>query len=788
MRKGTKTSTAIPRFFFAEPDFNHPSAGCSIHRALYGKEKFFLGGGRKNYLFPRRRTLLANCRKLINDSDFALVPQNDLNKAVLRALRPVPGLHMPIPERLALVPAAISSDEPSPFRRGAQAMANALTRDMFVSVVHEWFDPDLVIVTRDKPQLPSETGEICDSLRDQILKLQTKVPDWLQAVMQSIYKKFPDATTGQVFVAAVQLITNQLKPILSTIQLWTTGFRQWMNPALQPRLKIIRAMLEQKLFLVLTGNLKLDAVDGPVKQQIPTIKVTVGDVIIPVLIGPFDSGPAVIPATGAVGPRGGHIAFVQTNFLNTLGTSDKPYDHEVGHLVVGCVPGFAPEFGGMVRALIDGAYKSGKLKLSSEFTNLGGQKVPTVELLKKVFLNQLHELLADLFGSLIGGSPAFAPAYAYFIGAMTAMALGDMTKVDHIMGNASSYRLIAGPDGTATIVLEPHPQDIVRAGEWQAETAIETDFRDTAKWLRDMVAKESGTPRPKTVVWHGSQSDDGGEDEEHDESGEQAMADRRGRSKRKAGSRGKSKSNPRDGNGSRNLARVKEPELPLVSVTVADYAAVCKLLVPHLLNTPAKCLNGLSLKKLVCLTPVMMERKVNPLKELLKQGIGKLPDSEHHYFFHHITSAATIAFFELVAEGMDPEEALALVNRAAESMMAELLDPWEEQKRNHGIYDIQPEDLQPVCGHVKVDCDESCETNDGKCPGERTKPAPRSSGPGATEPKPETKSPGKKPPRTRSSGSKSAGSKSGKHGGTKGSGTRSRGTPRLRPGPSRRGR
>lgn len=738
MRKNLKSSAAFSQFQFAEPDFHHPSAGCSIHRALYGKEKFFLGGGRKDYLFPRTQTLVAQCRRAINHPDFALVPQNDLNRAVLQALRPVPGLHMPIPERLALIPAAISSDEPSAFRRGAQAMANALTRDMFVSVVHEWFDPDLVIVTRDKPLLPSETGEICDSLRDQILKAQKKVPDWLRRVMEMGYERFPDATTGQVFVAAVQLITDQLKPLLSTIQLWTTGFRQWMNPALQPRLKIIRAMLEQKLFLVLTGNLKLDAVDGPIKQQIPTIKVTVGDVIIPVLIGPFDSGPAVIPATGAVGPRGGHIAFVQTNFLETLGTSDKPYDHEVGHLVVGCVPGFAQEYGQMVRELIDSAYKSGKLKLSSEFTMVGPQKVPTVELLKKVFLNQLHELLADLFGSLIGGAPAFAPAYAHFIGAMTAMALGDMSKVDHVMGNASSYTLVQGPDGSATIVLEPHPQDIVRAGDWQAETAIQTDFSETAIWLRDMVAQESGNLRPQTVVWHGSLSEgieEGDADEEgHDDSGEQAFANQgsgvrsasRSRSRSRSKSRSKSGSKNKAGNKTRNRGRKlmarKQPELPLVSVTVPDYGAVCKHLVPFLLDTPAKCLNGLTLRKLVCLTPVMMERKINPLKLLLKQGIGKLPDHEHHYFFHHVTTAATIAFLELVAEGLNAEEALTLVNHAAESMMMELLDPWEEQKRLHGIYDIQPEDLQPICGHVRVECDASCETNDGKCPSERENP------------------------------------------------------------------
>jgi hypothetical protein len=513
-------------------------------------------------------------------------------------------------------------------------------------------------------------------------------------------------------------------------------------------------MLEQKLFLVLTGNLKLDAIDGPIKQQIPTIKVSVGDVIIPILIGPFDSGPAVSPANGAVGPRGGHLAFVQFNFLNTLATADKPYDHEIGHLVVGCVPGCAAEYGKMVVDAIDKAYKDGILKLSSKFTVIGKQKVPTLELIKKIFLNQLHELLADLFGCLIGGAPAFAPYYAYLIAAINAMALGGMDNVDHVMGNASSYRIVKGPDGTYN-VIEAHPQDIVRSGDWQADTATETDFPETADWLRDLVAQESGHPAPTDIVWHGPHADEQNDEGDDAADGEGLVARPR-RAKTKSASAKKMKAARAK---KTSAAPPKQVEPPTISFPRADYAAGCRVLVPHLLDEPAKCFNGLTLKQLVCLTPEMMKRKVTPLKELIKQGIGKLPDDGAHYFFHHVTSAATIAFFELVAEGHDPEESLVLVNRAAEEMMTELLGPWEEQKEKHGLYDIPAKDLQPECAHVKPECDESCESHDGKCPSERKEQekAPANSGekkaPRAKETPPRRK-PGRKPPRR--GGSKAA--------------------------------
>ncbi len=712
----TTKPTETPRFVLSEPDFQHPPTGCSIHRAFGGQHSFFLGGRYKKYHFPR--TLVNRCKKIIGSSQFTLEQPTDLNQAALHALRPIPGLSLqiperfslslPIPERFNFIALPASVNEPSAFRRSAQAMANQMTEDMFVSAMHDWFDQDLLVVTRDKPLLPPETAEICDSLRDHIIILQTKVPAWLKQVMAAIYVKFPDATTGQVYQAAVQLITDQLKPILSTVQMWTTGFRQWLNPALQPRLKIIRAMMEQKLFLVLTGELKLDLIEdcAQIKQKFPTIKVSVGDVIIPVLIGPFDSGPAVIPMTGAVGPRGGHLVFYQSNFLNTIGTSDKPYDHETGHVVMGIVPGFAEEYAQMTRDAIDQAAKSGKLKLSGKFVMIGKQKVPAIEFLKNVFLNQLGELIADLFGCLIGGAPAFTKAYATFIGSMVSMALGGMDKVSHVIGNASSFKLVRNKDGSITVVLEPHPQDLVRTGSWQSDIAMNTDFPETAKWLQDLTARESGKPMPNVVIWRGKC-----EDQAQDEPEDKQIKKLARKPKKRAAK--------------------ADPEICSIEQLVADYAAGSEVVAEYLLNTKAECLNGETLKTLVCLTPKMFERKVLPLKDLLKRGIGKIPDGKH-YFFHQVGSAATIAYLELVEERIDPldgktvitpEEALARVNKASEEMMTELLGPWEEIKHKHGIYDLPAAQLQPKCTYKKSTCDGSCEAK-GKCPGDKKKAKP----------------------------------------------------------------
>lgn len=693
MRRSSQTEE-LPQLFI--PDFKHPSPGCSIRRVFLGGHSFFLGGRYKTYHFPRR--LVEKCVRKINSRRFRLPKTSNNTHAALHALRPIPGL--PMPERLNIVASMALPQEPSHFRRGAQGMAVAMTDTMFTSAVHEWFDPDLLVVTRDKPLLPPETSELCDSLRDHIRILQVKVPGWLKELMAELYRRFPDASTAQLYEAAVKLISDQLRPLLATVQMWTTGFRQWLNPELQPKLKLIRAMIEQKLFLVLTGNLKLDQVEdaAQIKQQVPTIKVSVADVIIPVLIGPFDSGPAVIPMTGAVGPRGGHLVFYPANFLDNIALNDKPFDHEAGHLIMSVIVGFAPEFAQMTTDAIDQALALGKLKFKTDFVQWGKRKYKTVDFVKMVLLNQLPELIADLFGCLIGGAPSFTKAYSTYIGSMISMVVGGLDRVEKVIGNASSYRVEEGKDGTRTLIIEAHPQDLVRIGAWQPAIARQTQFEKTADYLEGLVSIEGGKPLPEVIVWHAQKQE--GEGEDNRESLRAKKTTRRASKTSKAAA--------------------KTP--PALELLVADYSAAAEIVADYLLNTQAVCLNGMTLKQLVCLTPEMFKNKIVPLKDLLKQGIGKLPADGRHYFLHLITSAAILAYLELVAEGVDPAQAIKTVSEAGEKMMNEALGPWEEMKRKNGIYDLPAKQLQPVCTYKKPGCDGSCEEEGGHCPDERQPP------------------------------------------------------------------
>jgi hypothetical protein len=285
------------------------------------------------------------------------------------------------------------------------------------------------------------------------------------------------------------------------------------------------------------------------------------------------------------------------------------------------------------------------------------------------------------------------------------MSLGGLEGVDHILRNGSSYTIKMKDGNTVVVVLEPHPQDNVRCGNWQADIAENTDFPKTAAWLRNLAATESGNPAPLVITWTGHMpeagDDEGSDDQQGVRKGGKNPKQAPKTSKRKPKQQPKQEPKPEDDEAS-DQGKDDKPKLPVIEQLVSDFAQGSSTLANYLLNTTAKCLanekfpDGMTLKQLVCLTPAMQEQKIDPLKELLKKGIGKIPQDGRHYFFHHVGSASTLAYDELVAEGMDATVALEQVNKAGFEMMVELLGPWEELVKKLDIYNLKSSQVQPT--------------------------------------------------------------------------------------------
>jgi len=599
---------------------------------------YLIGGGSSDYPLPSVEALVSGAQEAIEALDFVLVTGLESEEGESVPLHP----HRPFPKGakpLFIVPPPkqVGGRQLSPFRRRVEGWEHAQSINEFVAAVADRFDADEYLLTVDKVKLPPEMQTTADNLLRQLLPLRDRVVKSLPLVVTRIRKKYPDATPGQVYATALKLIDQQLLPILSTIYIWTHGMRQWLNPKYNRKMRILRASIEQKLFLLLTGNLNVKT-SKDLKEQIETIAVKVGDLVIPVLIGPEDGGPAVYPMTGQLGPQGAHAMLFLQSLINFIALIDAVYSHEMGHLFFAVVVGLAEALAQLVDDTIRQAHKDGRLKFASEEVEVAeGVKVPTVDFAVKVFTDHLDELFADLMGQLVSGPPAFSAAFADYIGSASSREQGGVAKAGPLFRSGSDYTFEMEESGDYTVDMEPHPQDNVRL-QWQAFNARRLKFTATAKSMEQLVKEECGNPAPAEISW------------EHDPEQEEMASDF------------------------------------VIRWAVSDYNQVSELLSKVIPNTKLGPLNEMSLTELVCFTPEMQREKVDKLVALIKAGIGKLPDDGRKYWLHFVGAAAILAYDELVDEGLAGDKAISIVAIASEEMMSELTDQWELMKQSFDLY------------------------------------------------------------------------------------------------------
>ena len=680
---------------------HHDHGQCSSN-SLFGRPAFFLGGGDENYNFRSNEDVRAACLAEASSDAFTLpnVPftlkGHQIDASVLSQLDP---MAFPIPKTMHFIPATtVPVANLSTERQLGQDLSNLMVERMFRLPVYTFFARDIRTLTIEKPLLAREYWEIADSLLAQLKPAQEQVLQVLPQVMTDLATRFPKASIGQLYQGSLQLIGRQLAPILSTIQMWTSGFRQSLDPDLQEDLAIARAIVEQGLWLTLAGNLKLNEMDtGDVKQMVPTINVSVGDVVLPVLVGAFDSGPAVIPmASGALGPRGGHLCFLPDNLRPYIGGIGPVYVHEEGHVDQGIIgnPPKSPKYMPTKAKLTATTIAAANITFDEPVIMIGEQKVPAKDFWTMVFIGHLPEVDADNWGMLTAGPAAFGKCFINYVGGMKATAAGGMDKVDHVLRSSSSYKPVQLKDGRVAIKIEPHPHDIVRIGSTQASTADEMGYPEDAAYLRAYAKAESGKPAPTHITWEGEQPEPEGDDDNiaaasRSRKQPKASPDSTGRKPRSTKRAPKGDTTPTKG-------APKQPELPTITASVADYDKVARVLAKAYLHSKDPSLNGMSQMELVCLTPKMHAEKVVPLVELLKKGVGSIPKDGRHHFLNHVGAACILALYELVDGGMDATKAREIVMPAAKSMMLELLKQWEADKKRLDVYNLTEKDVQPT--------------------------------------------------------------------------------------------
>jgi hypothetical protein len=620
------------------------------------------GGGDKNFKFKSNRAMIQQLVKAINAKDYALPEVKGTEKGFELAVHPF--RHVPLPNNAA---ALVSKGKPQKERTFIRTLgagwAFRWSERLFISAVAQRFDSQEQLLATRTHDLPIEMQTPALSLLAQIRELEKRSTMFLPVAVRAIRKKFPQASSGQIYQAALQLMDQQLMPLLSVIYLYTRAIEMWLNPKYIKRLRVLRAKIEQKLCLLLTGNLNITESD--VKQRIKTIAVHVGDLVFALLIGPEDGGPAVIPVDDTtLGPQGASLMFYPAHMQDDIPSTDPVYSHEMGHLFMAIVIGLAESLADLAIKSIDTADDAGKIPwVDAQIEIAPGVKVKSREWSKKKVINQIGELFADLIMMLVSGPEAGAKSFTQFLAGSVGMS-GDIDNAP-LWRDYSNYRLEHERGTNAlSVEMEPHPIDNERL-EWLRLITAAMNPKDkpydrftaTMDLLKEYREKESGTPAPTEIYWE--------YEGDEDDAGDQLK-----------------------------LAPQSAQQKPFViRQKLADAIAPMSFVIEAWLDSPMVCLNGLTLRELVCFTPEMDMEKVLLLNKLLKQGVSRLPRDGKHYWLHLIGAAAVYAIYDLItgAGGNPPmsfEEAVEMVNPCALQMMEEATDDWESSKDTYSPYTL----------------------------------------------------------------------------------------------------
>jgi hypothetical protein len=744
-KNALKNSTSIELFV---PTFEEGFVGCtegSLLGSAFGQSMFLMGGGKENYQFSSNEEVLARVLEEAASPDFVLptLPFDGHRHEVdvAKALTHFDAKVLPQMGCKCFIPTAAPKVNPTTERLAAHEFAEVMKSGMFEQPVWNFFAADRKTLLDAPKEQPREYHEMATSLLAQLEPTKAQVLDVLPKAMTQLAQMHPEASTGQLYQAALTLIGRQLAPILSTIQMWTTGFRQALDPDLKEDLKISRAIVEQSLFLALTGNLNMDkyADGGDIKQAISTLNVSVGDAVLPVIIGAFDSGPAVIPmASGALGPRGGHLCFVPWNLRPVLPLLGAIYGgHETGHVEQGIIgvppvtPKYMVELAKVTSDAIAQAVASKELVFDEPTVAIGPQQVPADKFWTMVAVGQLAEADADNWGMRVNGPEAFIKCFSLYVGAMTEVAVGSMDKVVHVLRTGSSYKLVRTQDGKVALKIEPHPQDVTRIGSLQAALADALGYPESGAYARKFTAEEGGSPKPTRISWKGEMPE--GDDEDGDNliaalltgpEGAKPARSRKGSSKTgsNTGSKrtpkadsGKSSKGSGKGNGDttgKTDAPTKQPTppakptLPEISALISDYDKVIRVVVDFWVGKRAKklaCLNDMTQSDLVDLTPNMDKVKVQPWEEVLgvesdaefEKGVEALLTDGRHRFMNHVTSASIRRYFKDVDGGMSAADALNRAATRSKLILIKMSEKWEADKERLDIYQLTAADVQP---------------------------------------------------------------------------------------------
>lgn len=611
------------------------------------------GTGRKTFKLPSQQELIAVCVQYINkvaaEQRARKEAQLKAAAAVKRASKGAEEAPQPqptetvteilggasLPQILPTASVPVVNPQGGTLFLAAGGLAESMYDGRFEEHLAPIFDPPQGIEEWAKKNMPAKFKDTVESLRfhwEEIYKLfvgdeelsKFGVSGALPSVMHAVRANFPEAGEDEVISAAVTVISKALGQIMGVLGMWDNSFAQ-QRDGKYTELMYVTYTLEQ-CFKLMTAN-----------AGIQTLVMHVGDVYMPRYSG---SGPATIP--GARGPLYSHLMEVPFNMRRQLITNMPVFTHEFRHDVYADIPNLPVQ---MAQAVIENIDKhAASYKFSSDTIALGGQKVPTLELIKQIYVQTLSETDADIAGGVLLTGPAFGKSMITVFSALNTM--GESVLNADAMLRSSSRYAVDVDNGEPELVFAVHMPDYPRA--YVVAAALDVlGFKDEANECRVLADQAAGDKKPTKVTWS---------------------------------------------NGDRSDKRFKFK----IEVPFEDLIQVAPAVVEAIILTKLECLGNRSMGELVYFDQHKQE-KVLKLAGVLAEGKSELPADIGDVFATYVAAAAITAYWNLCKNGMRPRRALAQVESCARKMLDEV------QKRDIAAAAAVPQTPAPEVPAEKSD-------------------------------------------------------------------------------------
>jgi len=497
--------------------------------------------------------------------------------------------------------------------KGADGFQTMMMNRQYDGYYEERFGDMNVIFGWGIGNLPSKYQPAVTSLNTQLGKLRVSYEAALPDLVAKLAKKNPKAPIMAVMQKAVELIDKELMRILYVLNVYAESIKQIRDGRFKLELAAVEVFFEDSFNLYFAGDMHTHA-DGSVPaKQLPSSAYRVGDIFMPRVTA---SGLATIP--GARGPVGANALQLPFEMLDILMLVLPLLGHEARHNVYHDITGLEDESLEVLEKAIRAAHAAGVFKFVNEEMEVNGEKVPTIDMVTKLYCEWLGEIDADVVGGVLFSGDAFGDNMIMSFPAMMVRS-GKVSSKENLLRTESRFNLHKQKDGSVALVFEEHPVDFVRV-KLVAATLDEIGSNKAADRLRQLADFMVGDTLPAEVVY-------------------------------------------KDADGEVDL---------VIKFNTADLLAVAPVVAKAIIRTPMKALLGKSNGDLV-MWNAKRQAKVEALAAILVKGSSDLPTDIGSIFAPYVGAAATNAYLQLVEGGkMAPEAAAKSVNDNAMKMVAGL--------------------------------------------------------------------------------------------------------------------